>query len=278
MTKHFGDTAAIADRSLDYVVSATGVTPAAAPTLSTDGVDCRGLSSALVRITADQASALNCRIAVVPWLYGRTRDALGAASSGWTPLPAIVVDALATARLGQVFEVGCVGGDRLALQVTPENSTLAWVNAEAFANVRRGEAQPVAVPGLVEAAVAAGEQLRAPAFVNVASRKNAPDNTYDYYIDRRAGHRASGFQFQLDPGSGTVTCTIAATMQDDGTAPAACTYTDVTTALVGAATITASRVVFNENLLGIARYIRIRVVAATGGANDADWEIQYRSA
>jgi hypothetical protein len=279
VTKHYNDITTIADRALGYVVTATGAVPVAAPAAATDGVDCRHLSAVIARVSADQTTGLNCRLTIVPWIYGRTRTAAaGTAALGWRALPPVVLDCLATAPLGQVFEVRCDAGDRLAFQVTASNVGLAWAHVEAFIGTHHGETQPVVAFGMAEAIVAAGERMRAPAFVYVAAVVNGIDGPYDYYIDRKAGHHATGLQFILNGGSGNVTCTVQATMQDDGTAPAACQYQDVTLPLTGLAAVVASGTYFNEDLLAVARYVRVHVVAATGGANDADWDIQYRSA
>lgn len=279
MTKHYNDIATLGERALGYSEMVTGIAPVAAPTLVTDGVDCRDLSSAIVRVTADQTTGLNCKLEIVPWLWGQTRTGTGGvAATGWTPMSPIQVDCLVSQPLGQTFETKCDAGDRLYLQITAPNAALAWATAEVFAGLRRQEVQPVAVHGLVATILAALEQNKTPDFEQVADVTNGVDDTYNYYIERKEGHHASGFQFILDVGSGALTCTIWASMQDDGTAPAACQYQDVTNAICGAATVVASGTFFNEELLAIAKYIRIRVIAATGGANDADWNIQYRSA
>jgi len=278
--KNYNSSAAIADRALGFVQTVTGLVPVAAPTVVTQGTDCRHLASVIVRFTASQASALNCRVEVTPWLWGQTRTGVGAvAALGWTSLSPILVDCLVGGPLGQVFEVNCEAGDRIYLQMTATNAALVSGNAELFAGMYRVEIQPVKMHGFVADIVAAMEQGKTPDFVQVAAVVNGVDNTYDYYISRRFGNQSTGFQFVLGNGSGAVTATIAATMQDDGTAPAGCVYQDVTVALTGATPVAApGGTYFNANLLAVARYIRVRVVAATGGANDGDWNIQYRSA
>ncbi|MDD5542892.1 MAG: hypothetical protein PHX83_06925 [Acidobacteriia bacterium] len=280
MTKHYNDHVTIADRALDFVQTVTGAVPVAAPTLVTQGTDCRHLASVLVRFTASQASALNCRVEVIPWLWGQTRTGVGAvAALGWTSLPPILVDCLVGGPLGQVFEVNCEAGDRIYLQMTATNAALVSGNAELFAGLYRVEIQPVKIHGLAAEVAAAMEQGKTPDFVQVAAVTNGIDNTYDYYVSRKVGDLSTGFQFVLANGSGNVTATIAATMQDDGTAPAGCVYQDVTVAITGATPVAApGGTYFNANLLAVARYIRVRVVANTGGANDGDWNIQYRSA
>jgi len=279
MTKHYNDLATLAERALDYSETVTGIAPVAAPTLITQGVDCRDLSSVIARVTADQATGLNCKLEIIPWLWGKTLTGTGAAvDAGWAPMPPVQVDCLVSQPLGQTFEVKCDAGDRIYFQITAPNAALAWATAEAFAGLRRQEVQPVAVHGLMATILAAMEQNKTPDFVQVHDVTNGVDGTHDEYIERKDGHHASGFQFVIDGGSGGVTCTIWISMQDDGTAPAACLYADVTNEICGAATVVATGVFFNEELLSIAKYIRVRAISATGGANDADWDIQYRSA
>ena len=98
------------------------------------------------------------------------------------------------------------------------------------------------------------------------------DDTYYYYVDMDT-FRSSGYQLILSGGSGTCTVTIEATLDRDNV-PASCTYDDVTDDIVGAATITASAIVVdNADKLACAKYVRFKVVAATGDVDDADWTI-----
>jgi hypothetical protein len=107
----------------------------------------------------------------------------------------------------------------------------------------------------------------------LASVTNGTDDTYYYYTDMD-GFRDLALQLVLDGGSGTVTVTVEATEQDDGTAPASCSYQDVTNAWFGAANFTASAILLNTNYSAlIAKYVRVKVVANTGGADDGDWTI-----
>ena len=102
---------------------------------------------------------------------------------------------------------------------------------------------------------------------------NGADGTYYYYLDMD-GYKGLGLQLVLNGGSGTVTVTVDCTMQDDGTAPASCNYQDVSNTVYGAANWTASAVLFDSNyILGQCKYVRIKVVADTSGADDADWTI-----
>jgi len=105
----------------------------------------------------------------------------------------------------------------------------------------------------------------------LAAVTNGTDGTYYYYFDMD-GSKHFTTQLTLSGGSGTCTVTCEATLQDDGTAPASCTYVDITSALFGAASFTASDMLIGDQNYGF-KYIRYKVVAATGAADDADWTI-----
>lgn len=107
----------------------------------------------------------------------------------------------------------------------------------------------------------------------VAAVTNGTDGTYTYYVDL-ATFRKGAIQLLLDGGSGSVTVTVEGSCQDDGTAPSSCTYVDITNALFGAATFTASNILFDkEGFFAGLKYLKIKVVADTTGANNADWTI-----
>jgi len=102
---------------------------------------------------------------------------------------------------------------------------------------------------------------------------DGPDDTYYYYVDM-AGFRKSAYQLILSGGSGTCTVTIEMSVQDDGTAPASCTFMDITNDAFGSASFTASDLLVDTaEVLAGAKYVRVKVVAATAAADDADWTI-----
>jgi len=105
----------------------------------------------------------------------------------------------------------------------------------------------------------------------LAAVTNGADATYYYYFDMD-GAKHFTTQLILNGGSGTATVTCEVTIQDDGTAPASCTYVDVTNDLFGAATFVASNMLIADQNYGF-KYVRYKVVAATGAADDADWTI-----
>ncbi len=107
----------------------------------------------------------------------------------------------------------------------------------------------------------------------VADVTNGVDATYTYYLDM-SSFRKLGLQLEINGGSGTVTVTIEGTIQDDGTAAASCTYQDIGSATFGAASWTADAMLIdNAEKLACYKYIKIKVVASTGGADDGDWTI-----
>ena len=81
------------------------------------------------------------------------------------------------------------------------------------------------------------------------------------YIDMN-GYRNVGIQ-TIKGGGGTATFTYEATCQDDGTAAASCTYNDVTNALIGAATFTASALHLVDTMLPV-KWLRLKYVTAGG--------------
>lgn len=114
----------------------------------------------------------------------------------------------------------------------------------------------------------------------LAAVTNGADSTFYYYVDITT-YRKAGFQFELDCDAGTVTVTIEGTLQDDGTAPASCTYQDITsdtfgvTSLVASAGSASDMWIDNSEKLACFKYVRIKVVAATGGTT-GDWTIYHR--
>ena len=99
----------------------------------------------------------------------------------------------------------------------------------------------------------------------VADEENQPDDTYDYYIDMN-GFRKIGLQLQL---TGTITVKIYGTIQDDGTAAAACTYQDISATLFGAASITSSSIMIDDaEFTGCFHFLHVEIVCAGGGTDD----------
>jgi hypothetical protein len=113
-------------------------------------------------------------------------------------------------------------------------------------------------------------------FSTLVAVTNGADATNYYYIPM-ASYTRLDMQLILSGGSGTVTVTVEGSLQADGTAPASLAYVDVTNQAYGSASFTASIVlVDNTQFFCAFNYIRVKVVAATGGANDGDWTIYIK--
>jgi hypothetical protein len=104
------------------------------------------------------------------------------------------------------------------------------------------------------------------------------DDTYYYYLDWD-GYKYGGLQIELGCDAGTVTATLEATRQDDGTAQASCSYLDRTLELTGAANLQAAAGTASDDWAFDTpisyKYMRAKIVAATGG-NTGDITIYDR--
>jgi len=113
--------------------------------------------------------------------------------------------------------------------------------------------------------------------ITLADVTNGTDDTYYYYVDMN-GFRKIAYQLELDCAAGTVTVTVEGTIQDDGTAPGSCTYQDITNDVFGVASVvaaagsTSDMLLDNAESLSLMKYVRVKIVAATGG-NTGDWTI-----
>jgi len=105
----------------------------------------------------------------------------------------------------------------------------------------------------------------------LADVTNGVDNTYYYYIDLDT-YKYLSLQFILDGGSGTVTCTVEISAADDVASPSSAIYEDMTSSFFCVNNFTQSTYAIVDTPLP-ARYGRVKVVASTGGADDADWKI-----
>lgn len=110
-------------------------------------------------------------------------------------------------------------------------------------------------------------------FSTLVAVTNGVDATYYYYIPM-ASYTRLDMQLILSGGSGTCTVTVEGSIQADGTAPASLNYLDVTNQAYGSASFTASiMLVDNSDFFAAMNYVRVKVVASTAAANDADWTI-----
>lgn len=112
----------------------------------------------------------------------------------------------------------------------------------------------------------------------LATESNANNDTYYYYVDA-AGYRYFSFQLELGCDSGFVDGYIEGSCQDDGSAPADCSYIDITQTLFNidslqAAGTTASDIWIIDTPLPV-KYLRIKILAGAG-SNSGDWTIYHR--
>jgi hypothetical protein len=112
----------------------------------------------------------------------------------------------------------------------------------------------------------------------LATLTNIAANTTGYlYLDMQ-GYRK--FAFECDTSgttpTDTLTLTVEATWQDDGTAQASCLYQDVTNAWFGVASAVDSDTSFEKNDDTAARYVRLKYVTSNTGGSDADLTVYAR--
>lgn len=107
----------------------------------------------------------------------------------------------------------------------------------------------------------------------LAAITNGADETYYYYLSMDE-YRFAAIQCTLDGGSGSVTVTIEGSVENENT-PASAAYQDITSSFFGVASITASGMFIFDTPVPF-RWIRVKVVANTAGADDADWTIDAK--
>jgi len=108
---------------------------------------------------------------------------------------------------------------------------------------------------------------------------NIATNTTDYcgYVDMD-GKRFAAFQIETSGTAPTdvLTITFECTVQDDGTAPASCTYQDLTNDLFGVASVVDSDDMWIVSSTLPMKYCRIKYVTSNDSGNDADLTVFYK--
>jgi len=98
------------------------------------------------------------------------------------------------------------------------------------------------------------------------------DGTYYYYSNMKS-YSGIGLYLVLDGGTATVTATVEASIQDDGTAKESLAYIDVTEAVFGTASYTDDCMLLDDtNALGLTTMVRVKIVAASTD-DSGDWTI-----
>ena len=111
------------------------------------------------------------------------------------------------------------------------------------------------------------------------SLTNISTNTTGYcgYVDMD-GKRFAAFQIETSGTAPTdvLTVTFECTVQDDGTAPASCTYQDLTNDLFGIASVVDSDDMWIVSSTLPMKYCRIKYVTSNDSGNDADLTVFYK--
>jgi hypothetical protein len=112
----------------------------------------------------------------------------------------------------------------------------------------------------------------------LAALTNIATNTTGYLYTDWDGYTIGTFQGETSGTTPTdvLTCTLEMTCQSDGTAPASCTYQDVTTALTGAASYVDTNFMWIINTPIAAKYLRTKYNTSNGGGNDADLTVYHK--
>lgn len=115
---------------------------------------------------------------------------------------------------------------------------------------------------------------------------NGADGTYDYYLNLDDMGSLS-MRYAIDGGTAGafagLVITFWASIQDDGTADSSLVYEDVTTQLIGAASLTVAAgasatglIIDDGGFLHDVHVLRVRVVSVSSGGNTADWKFTAR--
>ncbi len=108
---------------------------------------------------------------------------------------------------------------------------------------------------------------------------NIATNTTDYcgYIDMD-DYRSLGIQIETSGTAPTdvLTVTFECSIQDDNTAPASCTYQDITNDLFGVASVVDSNDFWIVSTPLPVKYCRVKYVTSNDGGNDADLTVFYK--
>jgi len=106
----------------------------------------------------------------------------------------------------------------------------------------------------------------------LAALTNIATNTTGYLYFTMDGYRYFTLQCETSGATptDTLTLTVEATCQDDGTVPASCTYQDVTNAWFGAASYVDTTVMLAKTTPTAVKYVRLKYVTSNGGGDDAD--------
>ncbi len=106
----------------------------------------------------------------------------------------------------------------------------------------------------------------------LATLTNIAANTTGYLYFTMDGYKTFAIQCATSDATptDTLTLTVEASWQDDGTADSSCDYDDVTTAWFGVASVVDTDTVFDMSDACSAKYVRLKYVTSNTGGSDAD--------
>lgn len=106
----------------------------------------------------------------------------------------------------------------------------------------------------------------------LATVTNGTDETYYYYF-QPGGYELINLHGILSAGSGSCTVTLETSSEDVATSDKVTSWVDTTALCLGSANYTATFLKTCYKLMAGFTWARVKVVASTGGANDADWKL-----
>lgn len=106
----------------------------------------------------------------------------------------------------------------------------------------------------------------------LAALSNIAANTTGYLYFGMDGYKTFALQCATSDATptDTITLTVEATYQDDGTADSSCDYDDVTNDWFGVASVVDTDVIFDKDTPTTAKYVRLKYVTSNTGGSDAD--------
>ena len=106
----------------------------------------------------------------------------------------------------------------------------------------------------------------------LAELTNIAQSTTGYLYFDMAGFKYFALQLETSDAAptDTLTLTLEATCQDDGTAKESCTYQDITNLYFGVVSVVDQDVLWEADTPSLFKYVRVKYVTSGGGGNDAD--------
>jgi hypothetical protein len=112
----------------------------------------------------------------------------------------------------------------------------------------------------------------------LAALSNIAANTTGYLYFTMDAYKFFALQCETSDATptDTLTLTVEATYQDDGTANSSCTYQDVTSAWFGVTSVVDTDTTFEKDTPCTAKHVRLKYVTSNTGGSDADLTVYLR--